>query len=133
MSYIDNLCQGLMLAARSEKANGQIYWIADKRPYSMNEIVDTVERLLESEFRQKCAHKRMRLPGFASSVAFAADATLQKLGVYHQKIHVLSEMNKTIACSVAKAERELGYRPTIQLEEGMRRSLGWCVAKGMAL
>ncbi|HSY73864.1 MAG TPA: NAD(P)-dependent oxidoreductase [Dongiaceae bacterium] len=131
MAYVDNLCQGLLLAAKSERANGQIYWIADKRPYSMNEIVDTVEKLLETEFGQKCAHKRLRLPGFASSIAYVADATLQSLGLYHQKIHVLSEMNKTIACSVAKAEHELNYRPTIDLEEGMRRSLQWCVEQGV--
>jgi len=133
MSYIDNLCQGLLLAATVERASGQTYWIADKRPYSMNEIVDTVERLLENEFGHKCAHKRMRLPGLASKIGFAVDATLQTFGLYHQKIHVLSEMNKTIACSVAKAEKELSYRPTVELEEGMRRSLAWCVANGINL
>lgn len=133
MGYIDNLCQGLMLAALVEKANGQVYWIADKRPYSMNEVIDTIERLLENEFGQKCAHKRMRLPGFASEIALVADASLQKLGMYHQKIHVLSEMNKTIACSVARAEKELGYRPTIALEEGMRRSMAWCVQQGIKI
>ena len=40
-------------------------------------------------------------------------------------------MNKTIACSVARAEKELGYNPTIALEEGMRRSLQWCVSQGI--
>jgi nucleoside-diphosphate-sugar epimerase len=133
MSYIENLCQGLLLAALAERANGEIYWLADKRPYSMNEVVDTVERLLENEFNQRCAHKRMRLPGLASEVAWLADYTLQALGLYQQKIHVLSEMNKTIACSVAKAEHELGYHPTIELEEGMRRSLRWCVEQGIKL
>jgi nucleoside-diphosphate-sugar epimerase len=131
MGYVDNLCQGLMLAALVEQANGQVYWIADERPYSMNEIIDTIERLLETEFGQKCTHKRMRLPGIASEVALVADATLQTLGIYHQKIHVLSEMNKTIACSVARAEKELGYRPIVALEEGMRRSMAWCVAQGI--
>jgi nucleoside-diphosphate-sugar epimerase len=133
MAYVDNLCQGLLLAARVEGAKGRIYWIADQRPYSMNEIMDTVERLLETEFGQKCAHKRLRLPGFASSMAYVADATLQSLGLYHQKIHVLSEMNKTIACSPAKAERELGYRPAVALEEGMRRSIQWCLDQGIKI
>ena len=77
MAYVDNLCQGLMLAAATEAANGRTYWIADERPYTMNEIIDTVERLLEREFGQKCAHKRMRLPGLASEVAWVADKTLQ--------------------------------------------------------
>ena len=130
MAYVDNLCQGLMLAATVERAAGQIYWIADKRPYSMNEVIDTIERLLETEFGQKCAHKRMRLPGLASEVAYVMDWGLQTLGLYHQKIHVLSEMNKTIACSVVKAERDLGYQPTVALEEGMRRSLRWCQENG---
>lgn len=132
MAFVDNLCQGLMLAAMRERAAGQVYWIADRRPYSMNEIVDTIERLLETEFGHTCKHKRMRLPGFASEVAWLADQALQRLGVYHQKIHVLSEMNKTIACSVTRAERELDYRPNIELEEGMRRSLRWCAENGQS-
>jgi nucleoside-diphosphate-sugar epimerase len=131
MAYVDNLCQGLLLAAKVERAAGQVYWIADRRPYSMNEVIDTVERLLETEFGHKCAHKRMRLPGLASEVAYVVDFTLQSVGLYHQKIHVLSEMNKTIACSVAKAEKELGYQPTVELEEGMRRSLQWCARNGI--
>ena len=131
MAYVDNLCQGLLLAAIIERAAGQTYWIADRRPYAMNEVIDTVERLLETEFGQKCAHKRMRLPGLASEVACVLDFALQSLGLYHQKIHVLSEMNKTIACSIAKAEKELGYRPTVELEEGMRRALRWCREKGI--
>lgn len=130
MAYVDNLCQGLVLAAIRERAAGQVYWIADKRPYSMNEIVDTIERLLEKEFGHTCKHKRMKLPGVASEVAWLVDKSLQALGLYHQKIHVLSEMNKTIACSVTRAETELGYRPTVALEEGMRRSLKWCAENG---
>jgi nucleoside-diphosphate-sugar epimerase len=131
MAYVDNLCQGLILAGLVKEAAGRTYWIADRRPYSMNEVVDTIECLLETEFGQKCAHKRLRLPSMASSVAYAADAFLQGMGLYHQKIHVLSEMNKTIACSVALAEKELGYDPKVSLEEGMRRSLAWCFANGM--
>src|ERR1700690_699756 len=48
MGYVDNLCQGLLLAAMAGQANGQTYWIADRRPYSMNEVIDTIERLLET-------------------------------------------------------------------------------------
>jgi len=130
MAYLDNLTQGLILAAASATANGQVYWIADERPYSMNEIVDTVEKLLEKEFGQKCAHRRLRLPGMASDVAWLVDNLVQGAGFYHQKIHVLSEMNKTIACSIAKATADLGYKPLIALEDGMRRSLRWCFETG---
>lgn len=123
MAFCENLAQGLILAAMVKEAEGKTYWIADERPYSMNEIMDTIERLLETEFGQTCKHKRMKLPGIASEVAWVVDKCLQGIGLYHQKIHVLSEMNKTIACTVERAKAELGYEPLVSLEEGMRRSL----------
>jgi nucleoside-diphosphate-sugar epimerase len=125
MAYIDNLAQGLILAGHSTQASGEVYWIADETPYSMHQVLDTVESVMEDEFAIQCAHKRMKLPGIASDIAYYVDKALQSLGLYHQKIHVLSEMNKTIACSVEKAKRELGYKPTIALREGMRRSIAW--------
>lgn len=60
LAYVDNICQGLLLCEQSETANGKTCWIADERPYTMNEIVDMIERLLETEFGQECTHKRMR-------------------------------------------------------------------------
>lgn len=128
MAYIENLAQGLILAAFHPAAEGQIYWIADDRPYSMNEIVDTIERLLKDEFGETVKGTRLRLPGLASEVAGVIDASLQAVGLYHQKFHVLSEMNKTIACRVDKAKMQLQYQPTVSLEEGMRRSLKWVYA-----
>jgi nucleoside-diphosphate-sugar epimerase len=133
MSYVDNTCQALLLAERRPEARGRTYWVADRHPYTMNEIVDTVERLLEHEFGIPVAHRRLRLPGVASEVALVADRLLQGLGRYNQELHVLSEMNKTIACSIALAERELGYDPKIALEEGMRRSIRWCLEHGRAI
>ncbi len=133
MAYVDNICQGLLLCERVPEARGQVYWIADRRPYPMTEILDTIERVLEEDFKIKVAHKRMRLPGFASEVAWLVDKVLQSMGLYHQKIHVLSEMNKTIACSVEKAERELGYDPKVDLPEGMRRSIRWMLDNGQSL
>ncbi len=133
MSYVDNTSLGLLLAAATEQAAGETYWIADERPYSMNEIVDTVEELLEKEFAMDVAHDRMRLPSVASEVALGLDATLQKAGFYQQELHVLSEMNKTIACTVDKARDQLGYRPSVDLREGMRRSIEWCLANGQEI
>ena len=127
MAYIDNLSQGLLLAASADRVSGRLYWIADERPYAMHEIVDTVERLLETEFGQACAHRRLRLPGVASDVARLADRLVQAAGLYEQRLHVLSEMNQTIACSIDRARSELGYAPRVALEEGMRRSLRWLV------
>ena len=133
LSYVDNVCQGLLLAEASKAANGRVYWIADRYPYTMNEIIDTVELLMESEFGLEVRHGRFRLPDITSDLALMADKVIQAVGIYNPEIHVLSEMNKTIACSVAKATEDLGYDPTVSLEEGMRRSLRWCVQNGQPI
>jgi len=132
MAYVDNICLGLLLADSVRVAAGQAYWIADRRPYTMNEIISTIEDVMERDFGVTPARKRVRLPGVASDVARIVDRGLQAAGLYSQKIHVLSEMNRTIACTVDKAERELGYRPAIDLAEGMRRSMAWMRERGVS-
>jgi nucleoside-diphosphate-sugar epimerase len=129
MAYVDNICQGLLLCDHVDAAKGRTYWIADERPYPMREIVDTVEKVLAEDFGMKVTGKRMKLPALLGDVAELIDGGLQGVGLYHQKFHVLSEMNKTIACSVERAKRELGYAPTVALREGMRRSVAWVIEK----
>jgi len=119
-----------LLAATSPRANGEVYWIADERPYPITEIVDTVRSVLEEEFGIPCAAARMRLPAWVGDVARLADGTLQALGLYNQQLHVLSEMGHTIACSIEKAKRELGYAPTVALRQGMIESVRWCLSNG---
>lgn len=133
MTYVDNLCQGLLLCERIPPGKGEIYWIADRRPYTMNEIVDTIERLMESELTLPVAHRRARLPDAAGELASLADWLLQRAGLYEQRLHVLSELNKTIVCSIARAEADLGYRPAVDLEEGVRRCLRWYLDQGVRL
>src|SRR5690606_31717736 len=123
MVFTENLAQGIFLAAEKPGIDKEIFWVADERPYTMNTIIDTVERLMDDEFGLRCKHKRLRLPGFVAEVAYLVDKMMQSVGLYHPKIHVLSEMNKTIACSIEKAKKELGYKPQVALEEGMRQSL----------
>ena len=130
VSYVDSVCQSLLLAEVNEDAAGQTFWVADEQPYTMNEIVNTVERLLRDEFNFQVTGKRLKLPAITGDIAEATDRFLQFFGLYHQKIHVLGEMNKTIACDITKAKKKLGYRPLVELEEGMRRSISWCLERG---
>ena len=133
MVYIDNLCHGIMQAASVNEAAGNIYWLADETPYEMRHVIDTIEGLLEKDFSYEVAHKRMRLPSVVGDIAYLIDRVVQGTGLYEQKIHVLSEMNKNIACSIEKAKQEIAYKPRISLKEGMRRSIQWCLDQGYAI
>jgi nucleoside-diphosphate-sugar epimerase len=133
MAYVDSLAYGVLLAASAEAAAGRIYWIADERPYRMKEIVDTVRDVLRDDFGMAVKPTTLRVPGLVADGARIVDWSLQKAGIYHQSIHVLSEINLTIACCVERAKRELGYRPLVELREGMRRSVAWCLESGKTI
>jgi nucleoside-diphosphate-sugar epimerase len=99
----------------------------------MTEIIDTVREVLRDDFRMAVRPSTIRAPAVIADMARLADWTLQKAGLYHQEIHVLSEMNLTIACSIERAQQELCYKPLVDLREGMRRSVAWCLENGIAL
>ena len=119
MTYIDNLCDALLLGEKVKEANGKTYWIADDTPYTTLEIYETIADLLGVELKYRT------IPSICSDVARLMDKTIQSVGLYQTEIHVAGEMNQTIACSISKAKKELGYIPKIDLREGMKRSIEW--------
>jgi nucleoside-diphosphate-sugar epimerase len=133
MAYTDNLVQGLLRAEVADKAPGNAYWVADARPYPLAEILATVRRALEAEGLPTSGPATLRLPRVAARAAERADTLLQARGRYVQPLHVLGELNHTIACDISRARDELGYEPTVALEEGMRASIRWCVDHGEQL
>jgi nucleoside-diphosphate-sugar epimerase len=130
MGYVDSLALGILLAVKKKEAANQAFWLADKTPYSMLEIIGTIKEVLRDDFGMHVSPSQLHLPSITSDIARAVDGTLQSVGIYHQKLHVLSEMNMSIACEIHKAQAVLGYEPLVSLREGMRRSVEWCLANG---
>lgn len=132
MVFVDNLVDGVLRAELVPTPAGRGWWIADARPYTVGEIVETVGRALSDE-GYDVTPNRARLPDVVARLAERADALIQRTGRYHQQIHVLGEMNKNIACSIDVARAELGYEPAVELYDGMRRSIRWCREQGLEL
>lgn len=135
MTYTGNLVQGLLRAEVADKAPGNAYWIADARPYRLREVITTVRRALEAEGLATSGPELLSLPlsAAAARLAEAVDRLAQGRGRYVQSLHVLGELRHTIACDVDRARLELGYEPTVGLEEGMRASIRWCLDHGEQL
>ena len=135
MVFIDNLVDGV-LAARNHLASGgesgRGWWVADRNPYSVSEIVETVGRALRDE-GHTVKPNRLRLPDIVGRVAEKADRIIQGTGRYNQQVHVLGEMNKSIACDITRTTDEIGYVPRVDLYEGMRISIRWCAEQGIQL
>lgn len=132
MVFVENLVDGIARARLWDGPAGRSWWIADAAPYTVREIVDTVGRALRDEGFW-VAEPSFFLPSFAGSLAELADRVIQGTDRYIQAIHVLGEMNKTIACDISAARRDLGYDPAVSLYQGMRRSIQWCLSQGIAL
>lgn len=132
LAYTVSLAEGLVRAELCERAAGHVYWVADREPYTMVAILAAVKRAFEAE-GLAVSRRQPRVPSMLADVAGIADRALQRAGRYSQELHVLSEMNQTIACTTARAEAELGYEPPVDLVEGMRASIRWGIERGDAL
>ena len=132
MVYIGNLVDGIVRAEQQADATGKAYWIADARPYPMTEVVATVKQAL-ADAGIKVSERQVRVPRLFGDLAEKADGFLQERGRYQQELHVVGELNKTIACDISAARADLGYEPTVDLAEGMRRSVRWCLDQGIEL
>lgn len=132
MVFIENLVDGIDAALRWSGPFGRAWWIADARPYTVAEIVGTVGRALTDEGHE-VKPNGLRVPPVVGDVAERVDRILQGARRYDQRIHVLGEMNKTIACDVSRSIDELGWTPKVSLYEGMRASIRWCRENGIEL
>ena len=132
MAQVEALADGTLRACLAENAAGRSYWLADAEPYEMARIIETVREALELEGYPVSGSIR-HLPGIIADAARVADAAIQSRGAYVQEVHVLSEMNQTIACEVSDAVADLGYSPPTALLPGMRRAVAWCREAGIEL
>lgn len=124
LTYIDHLVQGVELALEHPRANGQIYYIADRNPYSLIDILEAMASALQVPLRV------WRLPEFLAECACFMDWQLSKMGLYSMPLHLAGESTRHLPCDIRKAETELGYRPTMEIKEGYARAVQWCRQKG---
>jgi len=125
LSYIDNLVQGCRLALAHPVAAGEVYYITDQPVYTTRQIVEAMAQALG------CPLRLLRLPRAVGPVAHAVDQALAAAGIYWQTLHLVGESDWHVGVSCEKAMRELGYRPRVELHEGMRRAVQWCFAQGL--
>jgi len=129
MVDVDRLASAAWLALRAGTTGVLPYWIADARPYAMTEVLDAVREAARLE-GLPVKPGVLRLPALAGPIAYRMDAALQRRGRYQQEIHVAGELDRTIACRVDGAVRDLGYEPATDLVAGMRRSYRWGLDNG---
>ena len=130
MCYVDSVVLGLLLAAAVPAAAGQTYFVADERQYTLDEYLRTTEDVLEHDFHLSVARRRLRLPRQVGDGLYLLGAALEGVGLYEKRLHTLGHWTPRATYSSAKARDELGFRPSMTLREGLRRSVEWLLAHG---
>jgi len=117
--YIDNLVDGLILAATVPEAAGEVFQLVDapvpwKRWFGY--------------FGDMCGRKPRRLPAVvAKPLALLVEKLHLKLPLSRSRLAFLS---RKLVFPTDKAERVLGWTPRVGLDEGMRRSEAWLREEG---
>lgn len=126
--YVDNLVQGLVQAAESEKTSGEIYFLSDNHPYTIQEIILAVAQALGIPYPKKFWPKWF---------AFFLAGILQTLGkVFHFEPPLAIKDVKWMTsnywiCTSSKARKDFGYKPEIELQEGIKRTIDWAIANNI--
>ena len=117
LTHIENLVQGIMLAAESEKAIGRVYNITDGSKVSTKRFFEDLFQLLGVEIKLRSfpyvpsyiaaylAEIYCRLTGYKKYPPFTRYTV--KMGEYDQVF------------DISRAIYELGYKPKVRYKEGM--------------
>jgi nucleoside-diphosphate-sugar epimerase len=127
LTYIDDLVEGILLAARKPKVLGQVFTIGGARYTSIMELVDLIADVLDKP------HVKLRVPVFPIYVAAVlCDAVCRPFGIappiYPRR---LDFFKKDRAFTIAKAKNLLDYEPKVELREGLGRTALWYREQGL--
>lgn len=112
--YIDNLVDGLLLAAIRPEAVGEAFQMVDP-PVSWREWFE--------RYGQMCAIRPVRLPLAAARLALTlAERLPLNLSIDRG---LLTYYTANAHYPTTKARQLLGYRPAVSFEEGMRNTEAW--------
>jgi len=125
--YVDNLVDGVTLAAASDKAKGEIFTIADGFAIEIGDFFNRYSQMLG-----KGRPRTLPTP-VARTVAAVGGRVVKAIG---QDTELSAGSVDYIAkrCgpySIEKARSVLGYEPKVDLDEGMRRTEEWLRAEGL--
>ena len=124
--YIDDLIEGLFLAATAGKAIGRIFVLAGKEPITTNEMVETIAKHLGS----KIPKVRAPLPIFLF-LATIMEKMFRPLGIQpplHRRR--MDFFKKSFVFSQEEAFSRLGFVPKYTFRQGVEETARWYTEMG---
>lgn len=126
--YVGNLVDGFLLAGDVPEARGRTYLIGDDRHVSLNELVELIGKV------QGIAVKLYRLPWYRPVHALAhLMEIVSKPFDFEPPLfrRRLTWFSTNRGWDISRARRELGYRPRVDLEDGLALTKQWYHERGL--
>jgi len=122
-TYIENLVDLLLLIAEHPAAVGNGYLVHDGEHTTMEAFCEEISRTLW--VKPPAMHIPYWLAMFAAVLMEGLWRLLGKKNRPLLTTYVVKNLGSKLRFSIAKAERELGWKPPISYREGMRRTMEW--------
>jgi 2-alkyl-3-oxoalkanoate reductase len=123
--YVDDVVDGALTAATSEAGVGEVFHLTGGQAVPVHEFFGRYAEAMGRSLRS--------LPGIAAAALTApVDAVSRSLGWQPPfSPRAVEYVSHRGTYSIAKAEAVLGWRPSIDLDEGMHRTLTWLEETGL--
>lgn len=123
--YVENLCDGLILAGTQSKAAGETYVLADNDPpsISMKEYVDALCDELGKPHSKSSIPYNIALPAVALIDTFYRLFRRKKQPALSTYLVKVAKFN--LHFKADKAKKELGYEPKFSFKEGVQKTVQW--------
>jgi nucleoside-diphosphate-sugar epimerase len=119
--YISDLVEMFRLASDSPKAVGQVYIAADDRYVSLNELVATIASVVNVQTPK--THIPVAPVRLASGLVEDVCRALHvEPPIFRRRVDFFV---KNRAFDITKAKTELGFKPSVSMQEGIRRTTDW--------
>ena len=120
--YVSDVVQAVFLALTNGE-NGRKYFLSDGEVYQSTTFSDLIHEELGRPWwiRIKAPIWVLRIITFIGE--YVGQMTGKVTALNNDKFHILKQRNWR--CDIQPAIDELGYQPTVKLEEGVRRSIKW--------
>lgn len=126
LAYVGNVANGAILAGENPDAAGQVYIISDRRPYTTNELMAAIASALGIRFPGP--HVPVWLASKMALLLEIAAALTGTTAILTRRRVRSATSNRS--CSIEKAQQHLGYAPSVELRQGMLRTVRWYEAEG---
>ncbi|MEI6756952.1 MAG: NAD(P)-dependent oxidoreductase [Chlorobium sp.] len=128
MIYVDDLVRGIMMAARSSRAAGGIYYITSPRSLSWDEVIAAARPVL--------GFQKLRRVSLPKPFVFFVGTVIGTAGSLGRKPVLINrdKANELVqdywVCSPERSDLDLGFKAGTSLAQGVALTIAWYQRKG---